>query len=107
MGEPTVAVGPDGAVAVASYEVGLGGRPGSARLRLFTSTNRGASWTKDGVGGKFEIDSLGPVDDTSPLGPTQGIASTPNGFLVSATVGGRLVQGAGGSDVVLVRLERR
>jgi hypothetical protein len=106
VGEPSVAAGPGGAVAVAFYELSHTKAGLMAAVRIAVSSNHGRSWKQLSVGKPFSIRSLGPRDDTSPLGPTQGIAATPTGFVAAMTVGGSLVHAGGGSDVDLLTITK-
>jgi hypothetical protein len=73
--EPMVAAGPGGTVAVAFYKISQTTAGQLAAVRIAVSGNRGAAWKLLSLGKPFLISSLGPTDDSSPLGPVQGIAA--------------------------------
>jgi hypothetical protein len=102
--EPVVAAGPAGRVAVAFYKITNTTSGQDAAVRIAVSRNHGLSWSVLRLGRPFSIRRLGPTTDTSPLGPVQGIAATPTGFVAAMTVGGSLVHAGTGSAVDLVSI---
>lgn len=103
--EPQLAVGPTGTLALSLYELSKDAK--TAHVHVLVSGNQAKNWRDMPVGSAFAISSLGAIDDTSPLGPVQGIAATPNGFVAAMTVGGPMVTAGGSSDVDLITIRRR
>jgi hypothetical protein len=102
--EPQMTVDSAGRVALSLYRLSAGGK--TAEAHVLVSGTRGDSWRDITVGSPFAISALGPVDDASPLGPVQGIAATPRGFVAAMTVGGGNLAAGGTSDVDLISLKR-
>ena len=105
--EPVIAAGPDGRVAVAFYKITKTRAGRVAAVRVAVSGNDGLSWRLLRFGQPFSLSSLGPKTDTSPLGPVQGIAATPTGFVAAMTVGGSLVHTGTGSAIDLVTIAKK
>jgi hypothetical protein len=105
--EPVIAAGPNGRVAVAFYKITKTTSGEVAAVRIAVSGNNGLSWHLLRFGKPFSLSGLGPKTDTSPLGPVQGIAATPTGFVAAMTVGGSLVRAGTGSAVDLVTIAEK